>query len=94
MARVTTLILVHTDDGRVGIGSAYSHPGLVYLLVHDQFAPLLRGKDPTQVKELWELMSQQQAKPRLYAAHANQTCVGSRNSASTSWRMSNCTRGW
>ena len=26
-ARVTTLVLVHTDTGAVGIGSGYSHPG-------------------------------------------------------------------
>ncbi len=54
--RVTSLILVHTDTGRVGIGSVYSHPGLVYLIVQDQLAPLLRGEDPTEVGALWEKM--------------------------------------
>ena len=55
-ARLTTLILVHTDDGQVGIGSVYSHPGMVYLVVRDQLDPLLRGEDPTNVEELWEKM--------------------------------------
>ena len=54
--RVTSLIQVHTDDGQVGIGSTYSHPGLVYLIVRDQLDPLLRGADPCQVEALWEEM--------------------------------------
>ena len=52
-ARVTTLVKVHTDDGRCGIGSVYSHPGLVELVVRHQLAPLLRGDDPTDVESLW-----------------------------------------
>ena len=55
-ARVTTLVLVHTDTGQVGIGSAYSHPAMVYLTVRDQLDPLLRGEDPTQVEALWDRM--------------------------------------
>ena len=55
-ARVTTLILVHTDTGHVGIGSVYSHPVLVYLIVRDQLDALLRGEDPTEVEALWDRM--------------------------------------
>jgi L-alanine-DL-glutamate epimerase-like enolase superfamily enzyme len=55
-ARVTSLIFVHTDDGKVGIGSAYSHPAMVHLLVTHQFAPLLRGRDAGDVEGLWNLM--------------------------------------
>jgi D-galactarolactone cycloisomerase len=55
-ARVTSLILVHTDTGRVGVGSAYSHPGLVYLVAVQQLEPLLRGEDPTEVEALWDRM--------------------------------------
>ena len=55
-ARLTSLILVHTDTGEVGVGSAYSHPALVYLIVRDQLDPLLRGEDPTEVEALWEKM--------------------------------------
>lgn len=54
--RLTTLILIHTDDNQVGIGSVYSHPGLVYLIVRDQLAPLLSGEDPRDIDRLWEMM--------------------------------------
>lgn len=52
-ARVTSLVLVHTDDGRTGVGSVYSHPGLVELVVKKQLEPLLIGDDPTDVENLW-----------------------------------------
>ncbi len=55
-ARVTSLVLLHTDTGHVGIGAAYSHPGLVHLIVQDQLAPLLIGEDPTDVEALWQRM--------------------------------------
>ena len=55
-ARVTSLVLVHTDTGHVGIGAAYSHPGLVHLIVQQQLAPLLIGADPTNVETLWNRM--------------------------------------
>ncbi len=55
-ARLTTLVLVHTDSGQVGIGSTYSNPALVYLIVRDQLDPLLRGEDPARVEALWERM--------------------------------------
>lgn len=54
--RVTSLVLVHTDTGQVGVGSAYSHPGLVYLVAKQQLEPLLRGEDPREVETLWDLM--------------------------------------
>ena len=55
-ARVTSLVLVHTDTGHVGIGAAYSHPGMVHLIVQEQLAPLLIGDDPTDVEALWQRM--------------------------------------
>lgn len=55
-ARVTTLVLVHTDTGQVGVGAAYTHPGLAYLVVQQQLAPLLVGEDPTEVERLWDRM--------------------------------------
>ena len=55
-ARVTTLVRVHTDQGLTGIGSAYTHPALAYLIVCDQLDPMLRGDDPSQVEALWEKM--------------------------------------
>jgi len=54
--RLTSLVLVHTDTGQVGVGSAYSHPGLVYLVVKQQLEPLLRGEDPREVEDLWDQM--------------------------------------
>lgn len=54
--RLTSLVLVHTDTGRTGVGSVYSHPGLVELVVKHQLEPLLRGRDPCEVETLWEFM--------------------------------------
>ena len=55
-ARLTTLILVHTECGAVGAGSVYSYPALVYLVVREQLASVLVGEDPTEVEALWEKM--------------------------------------
>ena len=55
-ARVTNLVRVHTDTGAVGLGAAYSHPGLVHLVIQDQLAPMLLNRDPTRVEELWDFM--------------------------------------
>ena len=54
--RLTTLVKVHADDGRTGIGSIYSHPGLVEQIVTGQLAPLLAGEDPREVEALWQKM--------------------------------------
>jgi L-alanine-DL-glutamate epimerase-like enolase superfamily enzyme len=54
--RLTSLVLVHCDNGQVGIGTAYSHPALVHLIVQHQLAPLLVGEDPTDVERLWDRM--------------------------------------
>ena len=55
-ARLTTLIVVHTECGAVGVGSVYSYPALVYLIVREQLASVLVGEDPTEVEALWEKM--------------------------------------
>ena len=54
--RATTLVLVHADSGEVGVGSVYSHPGLVHLIVEGQLDPLLGGADAGDVEGLWERM--------------------------------------
>ena len=54
-SRVTSLVLVHTDQGKTGIGSAYSHPALVRVVV-DQLSALLRGHDTSDVEAIWEKM--------------------------------------
>jgi len=55
-SRLTSLVLVWLDDGLMGIGSAYSHPSLVRVIVEDHLAPFLVGEDPLQIDELWERM--------------------------------------
>jgi L-alanine-DL-glutamate epimerase-like enolase superfamily enzyme len=40
--RTATLVRVHTDDGRVGVGSAYAHPGMVAAAI-EHLTPLLVG---------------------------------------------------
>lgn len=54
-SRVTSLVLVHTDQKEVGIGSAYSHPALVQIVVR-QLSALLRGYDTADVESIWEKM--------------------------------------
>jgi L-alanine-DL-glutamate epimerase-like enolase superfamily enzyme len=54
--RLTSLVLVHTDTPHVGIGSAYSHPGMVHQVVKGQLEPLLIGTDPREVEARWEEM--------------------------------------
>ena len=49
-------MFVHTDDGHVGIGAGYSHPGLLYLIIEQQLKPMLIGQDPTNVEQLWAVM--------------------------------------
>jgi D-galactarolactone cycloisomerase len=53
--RLTSLIRVHTACGRIGLGSVYSHPALVDVVIR-QLDPLLRGRDPREVETLWQLM--------------------------------------
>ncbi|MDP7132626.1 MAG: hypothetical protein QF437_19175, partial [Planctomycetota bacterium] len=55
-SRVTTLVLVHTECGHTGIGSVYSHPGLLYLVINEQLAPLLVGEDATDIDGIWHRM--------------------------------------
>lgn len=54
-SRVTSLILIHTDTKHTGIGSAYSHPALVKIVV-DQLSELLRGQDPAEIESIWRKM--------------------------------------
>src|SRR5437762_2373025 len=55
-SRVTTLVLVHTDNGKTGYGSAYSHPALAEIIIKHQLEPLLVGEDPREVEALWKRM--------------------------------------
>jgi D-galactarolactone cycloisomerase len=55
-SRVTSLVLVSTDEEVAGLGSAYSHPDLVRLVVERHLAPFLIGSDATDVEGLWDRM--------------------------------------
>ncbi|MEO1996030.1 MAG: mandelate racemase/muconate lactonizing enzyme family protein [Planctomycetaceae bacterium] len=55
-ARVTTLVLVHTDSGHTGIGTVYSHPLLLRLIIEHQLQPLLIGEDPCDTESIWNKM--------------------------------------
>lgn len=54
--RLTTLVVVHTDNGAVGYGSAYTHPALAEVIIKHQLEPLLIGEDPRDVETLWQRM--------------------------------------
>lgn len=52
--RVTSLIRVHTDSDLVGLGSVYSHPDLVRLIVEGHLRPALVGEDPSKIERIWK----------------------------------------
>jgi D-galactarolactone cycloisomerase len=53
-ARVTSLVLVHTDTDHTGIGAAYSHPDLVRTIVEGNFRAHLIGADPADIEGIWD----------------------------------------
>lgn len=55
-SRLTSLVIIRLDTGLMGVGSAYSHPSLVRLIVEDHLAPFLVGEDPVQIEALWDRM--------------------------------------
>lgn len=57
--RLTSIVRVTASDGQIGIGTAYSHPDLVRTIVEGHLAPLLLGRDPREVEELWGFMHRQ-----------------------------------
>jgi len=54
--RLASLVRVTCDNGLVGIGSAYSHPQLVRMVVEHHLKPFLLGQDPRLIESLWERM--------------------------------------
>ena len=55
-ARTTSLVWVDLDEGLRGIGSAYSHPDVVKIIVKEHLAPFLIGLDPREIESIWERM--------------------------------------
>src|SRR5581483_6492054 len=54
--RVTSLVRVTLKSGLVGVGSAYSHPDLVRVIVEEHLAPFLVDADADDVEGLWDRM--------------------------------------
>ncbi|MFJ2553819.1 mandelate racemase/muconate lactonizing enzyme family protein [Microbacterium sp. NPDC087591] len=54
---VHTLVAVHTDDGRVGVGSAFTSENLVRGAI-DLLSPHLIGENPLEVERLTETLHQ------------------------------------
>ncbi len=59
--RLTSLVQVHTDDGRVGLGSAYAHPAMVQAVI-DHLDPYLRGRNldgdrVDRIVRIWRYMN-------------------------------------
>ena len=54
-ARLTTIVFVNAG-GHTGVGAAYSHPGILRLIIEDHLAPFLVGEDPARIDELWDTM--------------------------------------
>lgn len=53
-ARVTSLVLVRTDSGEIGIGAAYSHPDLIRTIIEGNLRAHLIGADPSDIHGIWE----------------------------------------
>jgi galactonate dehydratase len=48
-----TFVLVHTDEGIIGLGDTFFGTASVQTYVHDVAAPLLLGQDPLAIEALW-----------------------------------------
>ena len=52
--RSALLVQVETDDGVTGIGSCSGNGAILEVMIERAFKPLLVGKNPLKVDELWE----------------------------------------
>jgi len=51
-------VRVHTDGGLTGLGETYPHPEAENAVVLRKLAPVLLGRDPSQISRLWADMFQ------------------------------------
>jgi L-alanine-DL-glutamate epimerase-like enolase superfamily enzyme len=51
-------VRIHTDSGLVGLGETYPHPEAEKAVVLRTLAPVLLGRDPSQIDRLWADMLQ------------------------------------
>lgn len=52
--RLSSLVRIYTDTDHVGLGSVYSHPEIVRMVVEQQLKPLLLGEDAEEIERLWQ----------------------------------------
>ena len=46
-------VRLHTDEGLIGLGETYPSPGAEGSVVLDSLAPILLGRDPSEIDKLW-----------------------------------------
>jgi len=46
-------VRIHTDEGLIGLGETYPHPGSEQAVVLERLAPGLIGRDPLAIERLW-----------------------------------------
>jgi galactonate dehydratase len=51
-------VRIHTDSGLVGLGETYPNPEAEKAVVQQRLAPVLLGRDPSQIDRLWADMLQ------------------------------------
>lgn len=51
-------VRIHTDSGLTGLGETYPHPEAEKAVVNRLLAPVLLGRDPSQIDRLWADMYQ------------------------------------
>jgi galactonate dehydratase len=51
-------VRIHTDTGLTGLGESYPHPEAEKAVVHRSLAPVLLGRDPSQIDRVWADMFQ------------------------------------
>lgn len=54
--RLTTLVRVHAQDGKTGVGSAYTNPETARVIIEEQLRPRLLGTEVTDVTATWRDM--------------------------------------
>lgn len=54
--RQAVLVEVHTDEGIVGIGEAFTIPEVALVAISQFYKPMLLGENPLDIERLWEKM--------------------------------------
>ncbi|MFN3323565.1 MAG: mandelate racemase/muconate lactonizing enzyme family protein [Bryobacteraceae bacterium] len=49
-------VRIYTEDGLAGIGETYPMPQAAREVIHNSLAPLLIGRDPSEIDRLWQEM--------------------------------------